>query len=192
MSTEKSVRICPIENAGALEFQGRKWMHNPSKILKPYVREGMTALDLGCGPGFFTLEMARLVGKTGKVIAADLQAGMLEKLKNKLQGLEFRSRVALHPCQAEKIGLTEKVDFILIFYMLHEVPNPPAFLAEIASLLKPAAKVLIVEPKFHVSKKDFEASTQLMRAAGLEITEKPKVFFSRAVILEKSSRERRP
>ena len=44
----------------------------------------MTVLDVGCGPGFFTLDMARLVGPSGRVIAADLQEGMLEKLGQKI------------------------------------------------------------------------------------------------------------
>nr|CBH38630.1 hypothetical protein BSM_21070 [uncultured archaeon] len=44
----------------------------------------MTALDLGCGPGFFSVEMAIMVGEYGLVIATDLQEGLLQKLKNKI------------------------------------------------------------------------------------------------------------
>jgi len=44
----------------------------------------MIALDVGCGPGYFSLDMARMVGKTGHVIACDLQQGMLQKLKEKI------------------------------------------------------------------------------------------------------------
>ena len=44
----------------------------------------MTALDVGCGPGFFTLDMARLVGESGQVIAADLQEGMLQIVRDKI------------------------------------------------------------------------------------------------------------
>jgi ubiquinone/menaquinone biosynthesis C-methylase UbiE len=42
----------------------------------------MTVLDIGCGPGFFTIDMARMVGDSGRVIAADLQAAMLQKAQN--------------------------------------------------------------------------------------------------------------
>jgi 2-polyprenyl-3-methyl-5-hydroxy-6-metoxy-1,4-benzoquinol methylase len=56
------------------------------------------------------------------------------------------------------------VDFALAFYMIHEVPNAESFLREIVSLLKPKGKMLIVEPKFHVSasafRKTFEATQQ--------------------------------
>jgi ubiquinone/menaquinone biosynthesis C-methylase UbiE len=69
--------VCPVERAGSLDSKIRRWLQNPQKILVPYVREEMTVLDIGCGPGLFSVEMARMVGKSGRVIAVDLQEGML-------------------------------------------------------------------------------------------------------------------
>jgi ubiquinone/menaquinone biosynthesis C-methylase UbiE len=66
-------RVCPVKRAGSLDNRIRRWIQNPKKILKPYIEEGMTVLDIGCGPGFFSIDMAQMVGKTGRVIAADLQ-----------------------------------------------------------------------------------------------------------------------
>lgn len=79
-------RVCPVELSGGLDNRFRRWLHNPKKILGPYCKPGMTAMDLGCGPGFFTIEMARLVGTSGHVSACDLQDGMLEKLGAKIKG----------------------------------------------------------------------------------------------------------
>ena len=76
----RGVKVCPVELAGGLDSSIRRLAHNQEKILKPYLVTGMTALDLGCGPGVFTLEIARLVGERGKVIAADLH--ILEQLFN--------------------------------------------------------------------------------------------------------------
>jgi len=81
---DKNKRVCPVEHAGSLDNIFRKWLHNPDKLLKNYVKDGITALDVGCGPGLFSIEMAAMVGKNGRVIAADLQEGMLKKLKNKI------------------------------------------------------------------------------------------------------------
>jgi len=53
MSKERNRRICPMELAGGLDNSVRRLLKNPQKILKPYIKEGMTVLDLGCGPGFF-------------------------------------------------------------------------------------------------------------------------------------------
>jgi ubiquinone/menaquinone biosynthesis C-methylase UbiE len=183
MNEEKKHRVCPVEKAGMLDFALRRWLQNPHKILGPYVKEGMTALDLGCGPGFFTLPMARLVGKTGMVIAADLQQGMLDLVRKKIGNSDLAAIVKVHQSRPERIGLAEKFDFILIFYMLHEVPDPAGFLREIRSLLKPGGRVLIVEPKWHVTQTDFQGSVGLMRRAGLAVLAEPGVRFSRAVVL---------
>ena len=77
METNYKSKVCSVESAGALDIQLRKLIQNPGKILKPFIKEGMTVMDLGCGPGFFTIEMARMVGKNGNVTAVDLQEGML-------------------------------------------------------------------------------------------------------------------
>ncbi len=71
--SKKPGHVCPVEIAGMLDGKLRRWVHNPVKILSPLITEGMTVLDVGCGPGFFSIEMARLVGADGSVIAADLQ-----------------------------------------------------------------------------------------------------------------------
>jgi len=65
--------VCPVEKAGILDNRLRRLVQDPKIILKPYLKEGMIALDVGCGPGYFSLDMARMVGKTGRVIACDLQ-----------------------------------------------------------------------------------------------------------------------
>ena len=52
--SDKSKRVCPVERAGGLYNKIRRWLQNPQKILRPYIEEGMTVLDLGCGPGFFS------------------------------------------------------------------------------------------------------------------------------------------
>jgi ubiquinone/menaquinone biosynthesis C-methylase UbiE len=182
---ERNHRVCPVERAGHLDNKIRRWIQNPRKILSPYIEKGMTVLDIGCGPGFFTIDMARLVGESGRVIAADLQEGMLRKLKSKIQGTQLETRFKMHKCDEHGIGVSEKVDFILVFYMFHEVPGPKEFLAEIESILKPDGRVLIVEPPFHVSKKAFEEMIGKARKTGLVPVERPKVFLSKAVVLKK-------
>ena len=83
---DKNKRVCPVERAGGLDNKFRRLLQNPRKILGTYAKEGMTALDLGCVPGFFSVEMARMVGESGRVVSTDLQEGMLQKLKDKIQG----------------------------------------------------------------------------------------------------------
>ncbi len=181
--SNKRNRVCPVRIAGSLDNRIRRWLQNPRKILEPYIEEGMTVLDIGCGPGFFSIDMAQMVGKSGRVIATDLQEGMLQKLRNKIQGTELEHRIILHKCKEKKIGVSENVDFVLAFYMVHEVPNQKEFFREIDSILKPGGKVFIAEPPFHASKKGFEESIREAMDAGLTVVERPKVFLSKTAIL---------
>ena len=181
--TERN-RVCPVELAGSLDSKIRRYIQNPEKLLKSYVKKDITAMDIGCGPGFFTLPIANLVGEKGRVIAADLQEGMLEKLHQKIKGTEFEERIRLHKCEQDKIGIAEKVDFILAFYMVHEIPNQDNFFQELKSLLKENGLIFIVEPKlFHVSKKAFGNMLKKAESAGLKPVEYPHLAFSWAVIL---------
>jgi len=179
---EKKQYVCPVELAGSLDNRARRWMQNPSKILTPYINPGMTVLDVGCGPGFFTLEMARLVGPEGKVVAADLQQGMLEKIRQKITGTTLNELITLHKCKEDEIGLSASFDLILAFYMVHEVPDQKRFLEEVYSLLKPGGNLLIIEPRFHVSGRAFEKTTEILSHCGFMITSQKSFMINREVV----------
>lgn len=186
---DKNNRICPVEKAGSLDLRIRRWVQNPQKILKPYINEGMTILELGCGPGFFTVDMARLVGETGLVIAVDLQEGMLEKVRRKIEKTGFEKRILLHKCEENKIGISKDIDFALLFYMVHEVRDKPLLFRQVMQMLKPSGQVLIVEPPFHVSKKAFEASIKKAESEGLTLVQRPKIFLSKTAVLKNTVHE---
>jgi ubiquinone/menaquinone biosynthesis C-methylase UbiE len=186
MVADREHRVCPVEAAGSLDNRIRRWLQNPRRLLRAYVREGMTVLDLGCGPGFFTLGMAQMVGPSGRVIAADLQDAMLRIVKAKIRGTELENRVTLHKCDESSIGLSESVDFILAFYMVHEVQGLRDLFAELATILRPGGTVLVVEPPLHVSKKAFEATITIANETGLMDLERPRMFPNKAALLTRA------
>ncbi|MGO9482346.1 MAG: class I SAM-dependent methyltransferase [Candidatus Kryptoniota bacterium] len=186
MNEERSKRVCPVEIAGGLDNFFRRLLQNPRKILSSYIVDGMTVLDLGCGPGFFSVEIAKMLSGSGKVIAADLQEGMLEKVSKKIKGTELERRITLHKCEDSKIGLTENVDFVLAFYMVHEVPSQDELFAELKSVLKPGGKLYIIEPKVHVSRESFDNMIDKLKTIGFEFIGRPKVLFSRTVLVTKT------
>jgi len=184
-TNEQNPKVCPVERAGALDSELRKFVQNPQKILRPFIKEGMTVLDVGCGPGFFSVEIAKMLNGTGKVIAADVQKGMLDIIRGKIRGTTLEQRIELHQSDYERIGVVENVDFVLAFYMIHEVRNQKRFIEELASILKPNGLMLIIEPKFHVSKKAFGTMVDMIKEIGFAVVDNPKVFISRAIALTK-------
>lgn len=174
----------PLEKASALDSRLRLLLQNPKRILRKYIHSGMTVLDLGCGTGYFTLEIAKLLEKNGKVIATDVQKGMLEILKHKLENSELQKQIQIHHNQENTLNLTEKVDFIIAFYAFHEMKYIDSIISELQKILKPETKILISEQKFHVSKYTFNTIIQKMENIGFEICKRPKIFLSRTVLMK--------
>jgi ubiquinone/menaquinone biosynthesis C-methylase UbiE len=96
-------RVCPLDVAGSLDNKIRSWLQNPAKILTSYVKKGITIIEIGCSPGFFTLLLAELTSENGKVIAADLQKGMLRKLHQKIKRTNLEGRIKLHKCKQKRM-----------------------------------------------------------------------------------------
>ncbi len=185
---EKKIRVCPVRLAGSLDNRIRRWLQDPRKIFGPYVRGGMTVLDFGCGPGFVTVELAKMVGPSGRVIAVDVQDGMLRKLKEKVAGTDLESRVKIHKCDERRIGVSEQVDIVVAFWVFHELPDQKSILDEIRKILKDKGLLILFEPKYlHVPKRDFEQTVIDAEQAGFEKIESLKIFFSRAVVLSARS-----
>ncbi len=184
-------RVCPARLAWTLDNRIRRWLQDPRRILAPYVRAGMSVLDLGCGSGFFAVEMARLVGASGRVIAADVQDGMLRQLEAKIRGTEFEGRIVLHRCREDRIGVAGPLDAALAFYVIHEVPDPAKTFAELGTILTAGGTLLVVEPKYvHVSKRDFSRTVETALSLGFELRDEPAVFFGRAAVLSNEAARR--
>ena len=178
--------VCPWWLAYTFDHRLRRLLHNPEKILSPYVREGMTALDIGCGMGFFSISMAKLVGASGSVIAVDLQQKMLDNLEKRAKHAGVADRIITHRCEPENIGNHRNIDFTLTFWMVHEVPNLQKFLTQIYNALKSGGKYLLVEPKIHVSADSFEKTVKIAGQVGFKMLETPPVAISRAVLFGKA------
>jgi len=143
----------------------------------------MTVLDLGCGTGYFTLEIARLLNDNGKVIAVDVQKGMLDILQQKLENRELKKLIEIHDGQENRIDLSEKVDFILAFYSFHEMRYLDNIILDLTKIVKPETKILISEQKLHVSKNRFNEIIAKIENNGFEVCERPMIFFSRTVVM---------
>ena len=77
------------------------------------------------------------------------------------------------------------MDFTLVFYVVHEVPDQAAFFGELASIVKPGGRLLVVEPPLHVSKREFAETIARAVDAGFSLINKPKIFLNKAALFEK-------
>ncbi len=167
----------------------RRLLHDPKKILGPYVGAGMAVLDVGCGMGFFSLAQARMVGPEGRVVAIDLQPEMIQVLSRRA------AKAGLSECIDARVTKTKdrlgietfalSINFALAFGVVHEVSDKPGLLGQIYEVLIFNGKFLLVEPKAHISEDSFTQTGDLVQRAGFTIVDHPSIRGCHAVLLEK-------
>ncbi len=179
--------VCPWWLGPLLANPLRRLVQDPAAILAPHVQEGMTVLEPGPGMGFFTLEAARRVGERGRVVAVDLQPRMLAGLRRRAAKAGLVGRIELREAKRESLGVADlagRVDLALALLVVHELPDPARFFAELRDALAPGGKILVVEPRGHVAPASFEASMAAAARAGLRRAPGPKVWRSLTAVLE--------
>jgi 2-polyprenyl-3-methyl-5-hydroxy-6-metoxy-1,4-benzoquinol methylase len=180
--------VCPWWLGYFLASPVRRLVENPELMLGPLVRPGMTVLEPGCGMGFFSLPLARLVGPQGRVICVDLQQKMIDGLRRRARRAGLTDRIEATVCGPADLGADKwigKVDLALAIHVVHEVPDRAAFLRQIHAALREGGKLLIVEPRGHVDASQFAATTADAEAAGFALVPGPPVRGSLSVVLSK-------
>ena len=175
--------VCPWWLCFTFDNPFRKLLHNPETILGPYIQPGNDVVDVGAGMGYFSIPMAKLVGPAGHVTAVDIQTKMLSVLAKRAERRGVSERITTHLASPGSLDHHSKADFILAFWMVHEVPDQSSFLTEIHNLLKPDGVFLLVEPIIHVPKKSFFQTLKTAEDVGFLIRENPKIAISHTALL---------
>jgi SAM-dependent methyltransferase len=180
--------ICPWWVGYFLISSIRRLIQDPVPILTPYVWAAMTVLEPGPGMGFFTLELARLAGPSGRVIAVDVQPKMIEVVKRRAKkaGLLDRIDARVVPATSMNLGdLDGAVDFVFAGLVVHEMPAAAPFFAEAARAMKRGATLLLAEPAGHVSEAEFTEQRAAAAANGLKLLSRPSLSRCIAALLQK-------
>jgi len=121
-----------------LAYKLRDLFQNPRRSLeKARLREGMSMVDYGCGPGSFTIPAAELVGGKGKVFAVDIHPLAIRAVKQKAsrKGLENVETVLV---RGYDTGIEESsIDRVLLIDTIHLIEDPDALFREVHRMLKP-------------------------------------------------------
>lgn len=153
----------------------------PSEFLRSNgLSLGMVIADIGCGPGFFTLPAAEIVGHRGKVYAVDIQEEMLDELKkrNPPQNAEI-----VHSSENHIPIEDGACDMVFIAFVFHEAADKPMFLKELKRMLKPGGKFLLLDWQKKVEDKGppyeeriaMSEVERLLKAAGFEMVTTEKI-----------------
>lgn len=167
----------------------RRLVQHPARLLEPHVKPGFRVLEPGPGMGYFTLELARLVGPTGKVHVVDIEPRMLAALGRRARSAGVETRIDLRLGRDNGLGvgdLSGEIDFVLAFAVVHELGDVAAFFAEAAAALKPGARLLLAEPAGHVTEALFAGECAAAEAAGLVIVDRPTIWQSRAAVFSRA------
>lgn len=183
----KKTHVCPWWLAYTFDNPLRRLVHDPTAIIAPYLHEGGTAVDIGCGMGYFTIAMARIVGKGGKVYALDIQQKMLDITLRRVARKHVARPVVPVLTGTESLNLNARADFALLFWVAHEFPDRPALFRQVREGLKPDGRLLVAEPRFHVDKNLFRSVITAADAAGFAAIDPPAIAFSRTALFERGA-----
>ena len=177
--------VCPWWCCFTFDNPVRKLFHDPTKMLTPFVRPGFSVIDIGPGMGYFTIPLCHLVGDKGKVLAVDIQQKMLDVVEKRAAREKVVHRLATRVASRKSLNIKERADFVLAFWMAHEVPVKERFFQEIACSLSDDGLFLMVEPLIHVSASSFSRTMDTAMKSGLRITSSPRVALSRSALFER-------
>ena len=181
--------VCPWWIGYLLASPIRRLWQNPARILPPYVRVGMTVLEPGPGMGFFTLDIARLVGPSGRVVTVDVQPRMIEALRRRARRDGLLDRIDARVVEAGSMalaGLDGSIDFVFACAVVHEWPSSAQFFAEAARAMKTGAKLLLAEPAGHVTGAEFLEQIAAAERNGLRLIDRPALARCITALLSKA------
>lgn len=177
-----SGRVCSSCFSFSLDNFLRRRLQDPGMILRGYVKPGMTVVDIGCGPGYFSVPMARMVGEGGKVICVDLQEKMLGKLSKRAEKHGMGRRIIKVRCEPDDLKVREKADFVLTFWMVHEVGDAAGLFRQVREIMKPGSYYLLSEPKMHVGARAYGDLLAIAASSGLRAVREENISMSRSMV----------
>jgi ubiquinone/menaquinone biosynthesis C-methylase UbiE len=157
------------------------WQKPDEVVAALRLRPGQVACDIGAGPGYFTLRLARAVGNAGRVYAVDVEPKILDALRERLAGSGLRNVTPVLALADDALLPAAACDVVLIVDTYHHFPDRAAYLGRLARALRPGGRLVNVDyhkratpvgpPLDHrLSRETFIEEAQ---SAGLVVAEEP-------------------
>jgi SAM-dependent methyltransferase len=165
----------------------RRLLRSPARVVGAYVLPGMTVLDAGCGTGFFSLGMARMVGSNGRVVSVDTRREAIDGLKTRAAKARLSERIDARVCSRRILeidDLTGQADFALAVYVVHHAEDALGLMEQVQRALKPGGMFLIVEPRHHAP--DGEREAIKAQQVGFRLVARPRLVRDWAALFVKT------
>lgn len=135
----------PRENSRLLNEE-REAELRPEELLRSLgLKSGDTLADIGCGPGFFTVPAAQIVGEHGRVLAGDIQGEMLSAVNAQIKAHELKNVRVFKTSDMDVPLPAGCADLVLLAFTLNEIEHRARFLHRTGRLLGPDAQLVVIE-----------------------------------------------
>lgn len=187
--SELNEKTCRNRNGRGWFDKYRHLLHDPHKMFRKYISEGMQVLDIGCGTGSLAVGTADMIGADGKLYLVDIQEAMLSATMEKLKSHGYEDRAT--PILSKQHSLCmqtykEQIDFAYSFAVAHEVSDKLQFLSDIRDTMKQEGRFLIAEPRGHVPKENFDETISIAKQLGFAMESgEPHINICRVAVFRK-------
>ncbi len=163
-----------------MEEPSRAEWQKPDEVVRALgLRQGQVAADVGPGAGYFSLLLARAVGESGHVHAAEVDPRILAVLRDRVRDSGLRNISPVLSLRDDALLPAGGCDLILVANTYHHFPDGPAYLRKLSAALKPGGRIVNIDFHKHelpvgpdsehkISREDFLADAA---AAGLRLVE---------------------
>ncbi len=168
---KKGSAPCPASLSWIVDLPIRRRYMRPV-LDRVGIRPGETVLELGPGPGAFTIDAARRLGPQGKLIAVDIQPEMIAKLEERVRQAGL-TNVEAHVASAYELPIEDaSVDRAFLVTVLPEIPDPVRALREIHRVLKPGGLFSTTEEYLDPDYPRRKTTVAWAQAAGFDLAER--------------------
>ncbi len=135
-----------VEGAPWLDRAERESEEQPARAVDALrLRSGMVVADVGAGSGYYTVRLARAVGRNGRVYATDLQPRMLDLIRARLARDQISNVTLVQGTTTDPALPDATFDLVLMVDVYHELSGPQAFIARLKRSLKPDGRLVLIE-----------------------------------------------
>lgn len=129
-----------------LDRPEREAEEQPSRAVEALrLRRGMVVADVGAGSGYYTVRLSRAVGREGRVVATDVQPGMLDLIRTKLDRQKLTNVSLVQGAMDDPNLPAGTFDMILMVDVYHELSGPQGFVRKLRTALKPDGRLVLIE-----------------------------------------------